>query len=70
MKPTGKKLEYTLVAVDKIVDGKIIEHGGAANIFEAYLNAGGIKVVEVDGDFPPPSAFVGVVTNKNMLPHS
>jgi len=48
MKPTGKKLEYTVVAVDKVVDGKIVEHGGAANIFEAYLNAGGIKLVEVD----------------------
>ena len=45
MKPTGKKLEYTLVSVDKIVDGKIAEHGGAANNFIAFLTAGAVKIV-------------------------
>lgn len=50
MKPTGKRLEYTLVAIDRIVDGKIVEHGGAANNFEAFLTAGGIRLVELDED--------------------
>ena len=45
MKPTGKKVEITVVNVDKIVNGKIVEHGGAANMFEALLGIGAIKVV-------------------------
>lgn len=39
MKPTGKKLLFTGVDVDKIADGKIIEHGGAMNTFEALFEA-------------------------------
>lgn len=45
MKPTGKKLEFTAINVDKIVDGKIVEHGGAANLLFPFLEAGVIKVV-------------------------
>lgn len=37
MKPTGKKLLFTGVDIDKIVDGKIIEHGGAMNTFETLF---------------------------------
>ncbi|PWJ52003.1 MULTISPECIES: ester cyclase [Clostridia] len=43
MKPTGKKLRMTGVDIDKIVDGKIVEHGGAVNTFEALFNAEIIK---------------------------
>lgn len=43
MKPTGKKLRITGVNIDKVDDGKIIEHGGAANTFEALFDAGIIK---------------------------
>lgn len=43
MKPTGKKLQMTGVDIDKIVDGKIVEHGGAVNTFEALFNAEIIK---------------------------
>jgi predicted ester cyclase len=43
MKPTGKKLQMTGVDIDKIVDGKIVEHGGAVNTFEALFHAGIIK---------------------------
>ncbi|NLK36594.1 MAG: ester cyclase [Epulopiscium sp.] len=43
MKPTGKKLQMTGVDIDKIVDGKIVEHGGAVNTFEALIQAGIIK---------------------------
>lgn len=39
MKPTGKKLLFTGVDIDKIADGKIIEHGGAMNTFETLFEA-------------------------------
>lgn len=39
MKPSGKKICITGVNIDKIADGKIIEHGGAANTFEALFEA-------------------------------
>jgi predicted ester cyclase len=45
MKPTGKKVEITGVNVDKVIDGRIVEHGGAANMFEALLGIGAIQVV-------------------------
>ncbi len=45
MKPTGKVLEFTGVNIDKIMDGRIVEHGGAANLLEPFLEAGAIKVV-------------------------
>lgn len=40
MKPTGQPITFTGVNVDRIADGKIIEHGGAANMFEPLLKAG------------------------------
>ena len=43
MKPTGKKISYTGVNLDKLRDGKIIEHGGAANLFEPLFRAGVIE---------------------------
>ena len=45
IKPTGKEVEITGVNVDKIVSGRIVEHGGAANMFEALLRIGAIQVV-------------------------
>ena len=45
IKPTGKRMEVTGVNIDKIVDNKIIEHGGAANMFEGLLEIGAIKIV-------------------------
>ena len=45
MKPTGRKVEITAVNVDKVVDGLIVEHGGAANMFEALFEVGAIQVV-------------------------
>lgn len=36
IKPTGEKLSITGIDIDKIVDGKIVEHSGAANTFEAF----------------------------------
>lgn len=34
IKPTYKKLSFFGVDIDKIIDGKIVEHGGAVNTFE------------------------------------
>ncbi len=36
IEPTGKKLQITAVNIDKMTDGKIIEHGGAASVFDAF----------------------------------
>ena len=45
MKPTNKKVEISGVNIDKVIDDFIVEHGGAANIFEALLEIGAIKPV-------------------------
>lgn len=34
IKPTNKRLVFTGVDIDKVVDGKIVEHGGAVNTFD------------------------------------
>lgn len=46
MHPTGKKITYTGVNVDRIVDGIIVEHGGAANLLGPLLEAGAVKKTE------------------------
>ena len=43
MKPTGKRIHMTGVDIDRVVDGKIVEHGGAVNTFDALFEAGIIK---------------------------
>ncbi len=43
--PTGEAIEMTVVNIDRVVDGKIVEHGGAANVFESLLRVGAIRVV-------------------------
>src|SRR5215469_9080728 len=45
MKPTGKSVEITGVNVDRVVGGRIVEHGGAANSLEALLDIGAVRVV-------------------------
>ena len=45
MKPTGKAVEISVVNVDKVIDGKIVEHGGAANMLESLMHIGAVKVV-------------------------
>jgi predicted ester cyclase len=39
IKSTGKQITFTGVNVDRIIDGKIVEHGGAANLLEPLLKA-------------------------------
>lgn len=46
IKPTGKKIKYTAVIVDKIINGKIVEHGGAVNLFDSLLENGLIHFVK------------------------
>lgn len=43
--PTGKAIAVTAVNIDRVVDGRIVEHGGAANLFEPFLQIGAIRVV-------------------------
>ena len=43
MRPTGKPITFTGVNVDRIKDGKIIEHGGAVNMLDPLLKAGVIE---------------------------
>ena len=45
IKPTGKTIEVTGVNVDKVMNGKITEHGGAANLFDGLLTIGAIQVI-------------------------
>lgn len=43
--PTNKKLTITGVDIDKVVDGKIVEHGGATNTFDTFFENHLIKPV-------------------------
>ena len=45
IKPTNKVLEITGVDIDKVVNGKIVEHGGAANTFETFIEHHLVKPV-------------------------
>ncbi len=44
IKPTGKKVVTTGVNVDRVIDGKIVEHGGAANLLHSMLDIGAITL--------------------------
>lgn len=45
MRPTGERVRMTAVNVDRVIDGRIVEHGGAANLLEPLLAIGAIRVV-------------------------
>lgn len=45
IRPTGKPIEFSCVNLDKVVDGRIVEHGGAANMLEPLLKIGAIQMV-------------------------
>ena len=44
IRPTGRKIKVSGVNFDRVVKGKIVEHGGAANLLHPLLEAGAIKV--------------------------
>ena len=58
MRPTGKAVEIAAVNVDRVVGGRIVEHGGAANSLEALLEIGAVRVVgpESERDAEPDAA--------------
>lgn len=39
IKPTGKRLVFTGVDIDKVIDDLIVEHSGAVNTFETLFEA-------------------------------
>ncbi len=45
IQPTGKAVEFTGVNLDRVVGGRIVEHGGAANLLETLLEIGAVRVV-------------------------
>ena len=45
IKPTGKRLVFTGVNIDKVIDGLIMEHGGAVNTFATLFEAGMIGAI-------------------------
>ena len=50
IRPTGKPLVVTAVNIDRIVEGRIVEHGGAANLLGPLLEAGAIEPARAKGD--------------------
>lgn len=48
IKPTGKPVVFTAVNFDRVVNGRIVEHGGAANMLGPLLEIGAIKVIGSD----------------------
>ena len=46
MRPIGDKVEITAVNIDRVVDGRIMEHGGAANVLEPLLEIGAMWITD------------------------
>jgi steroid delta-isomerase-like uncharacterized protein len=44
--PTGKTIEVTAVNLDRVVGGRIVEHGGAANLLQPLLEIGAVRVTK------------------------
>ena len=47
MRPTGKAIEISAINIDRVVNSRIVEHGGAANMLEALLHIGALQVSAV-----------------------
>jgi predicted ester cyclase len=45
MLPTGRPVTICGVNIDRVVGGRIVEHGGAANLLEAFLKIGAVRFV-------------------------
>jgi len=43
IRPTGRPVVITGVNVDRVVEGRIVEHGGAANMLDALLAIGAVQ---------------------------
>ena len=44
IKPSGKRFEFTGVNIDRVVNGRIVEHGGAANLLLPLLQSGSVRI--------------------------
>ncbi len=70
IKPTGKAIEFTCVNVDQVLHGRIVEHGGAANMLGPLLKIGAVKVVGAEEPQAPPGGAaprgqpIGSATNR------
>jgi predicted ester cyclase len=51
MTPTGKTVEITGVNIDRVVNGRIAEHGGVADLLGALLAMGAIQWVAPENPF-------------------
>ncbi len=51
IKPTGKVVTVTAVNVDRVAHGRIVEHGGAANLLGPLLEIGAVRIV-AEGEGP------------------
>lgn len=49
MAPTHQPVTFTGVNVDRVVGGRIVEHGGAANMLGPLLAIGAVRVVSERG---------------------
>jgi predicted ester cyclase len=45
-RPTGRRLEMTAVNLDRVVDGRIVEHSGAAVLLGPLLGAGAVRIAD------------------------
>jgi catechol 2,3-dioxygenase-like lactoylglutathione lyase family enzyme len=60
MRPTGRAMRVTAVNVDRVVEGRLAEHGGAANLLGPLLEAGAVRVAGHGEEGAPPAPFVQV----------
>ena len=51
MRPTGTAVEITGVNIDRVVDGRIVEHGGVADLLGPLLAMGAIRWVAPENPF-------------------
>jgi len=43
IRPTGQAVEAAVVNIDRVVDGRIVEHGGAADLLGPLLRIGAVR---------------------------
>ena len=49
IEPSGKRLRFTGINIDRVAEGKILEHAGAVNTLETLLEAGMIGPARREG---------------------